>query len=342
MKRQRWVAALLVTVLSIGLAEVTCASGPWGLVDPRGWILLVPVYGFETLLIATIVVRTNPRPTLLALWCTGVVMGLYEFYITHVLWDAPWTDAASTGLVEVPELLVIAMVWHPFMSVILPILLAEQIMVESPTLASALPPRLRRLSPKAAWAALIGLALLTAGQYSQGDPRITPIALGVSVFAVWGTVVLVRRIGKVGSLADVMPTRGGIIGLVAGLALLFGFFAANTDIDMWERDYEWEGVSGARQATAIVLYALFVLLAARNLRHRSDGSVVRFRWVPVSRWSALVYVGIASAIAFVPWSFTVMAIVLWIGGMFLAPVLFVLAVRGALVRVGAGEGPVRS
>ena len=52
------------------------------------------------------------------------------------------------------------MVWHPFMSVILPILLTEQVMVRSPTLASGLPPRLRRLGPKAAWTALIGLALL--------------------------------------------------------------------------------------------------------------------------------------------------------------------------------------
>lgn len=334
MNRQRWAAALLVTVLSIGLAEVTCASAPWGLVFPPHWILLVPVYGVQTLLVATIVLRVNPRPTLMALWSAGVVMGLYEFYITHVLWDQPWDEVSSTGLVEIPELFVIAMVWHPFMSVIVPILLTEQVMVESPTLASAFPARLRRLSSRAAWTALICLALLTAGHYSQGAPGIAPLALIASIPVVWGAVVLARRtlarpVGKVSSLANVLPTRAGIVGLVAGLVVLFGAFIALANVETEDRG----PISGARQLTALGLYALFVLLAARNLRHRSDGGVVRFRWVPVSRKAIAAYIGIASAVAFVPGAFYGMPIVLWGGGMILAPVLLVLAVRGAFTRV---------
>ncbi|MBN2177293.1 MAG: hypothetical protein JW722_06510 [Demequinaceae bacterium] len=328
MSRQRWTAALLITVLSIGLAEVTCASAPWGLVFPPQWILLVPVYGAQTLLVAAIVLRVNQRPTLLALWCAGVVMGLYEFYITHVLWDQPWDDIVSTGLVEVPELLVISMVWHPFMSVILPILLAEQIMVESPTLASALPPRVRRLGSRAAWVVLILFAFQSAGHYSQGAPWIAPLALVASVPVVWGTIRLTRRVGKSATLADVMPTRLGIIGLVACLTVLFGLFIALANVETEERG----PISGGRQLMALGLYALFVLLTARNLRHKSDGSVVRFRWVPVNRRAILTYLGIASAVAFIPWSFFFMPIVFWAGGMPFALWLFVLAVRGAFAR----------
>jgi len=327
--RQRWAAALLVTVLSIGLAEVTCGNEPWALVNPVGWILLVPVYGVQTLLIATIVLRVNPRPTLMALWSVGVVMGLYEFYITHVLWDAPWIEGVNTGPLEVTELLVISMTWHPFMAVILPILLTEQVMVRFPTLASALPPRLRRLGPRASWGALTFLALLGAGHFfNEGRPWAAAVFLPISAAVVWGTVVLARRVGKVDTLADVMPTRAGVVGMAACLAVLFGAFIAVANIGT----EDLERVSWERQAVAIELYALFVLLAIRNLRHRSDGSVVRFRWIPVSRRTILWYIGIASVMAFVPFSFFLGPAVLWYGGSFLAPVLFVLAVRGAVTR----------
>jgi hypothetical protein len=296
-------------------------------VAPLQWILLIPVYGAQTLLLATIVIRANRRPTFLALWSAGVVMGLYEFYITHVLWDHPWDDEVSTGLVEVPALLIVSMVWHPIMAVILPILLTERIMVKTPTLASALPPRLRSLGPKGAWIALVLFALFVAGYYAQGAPWIAPVALSASALVVWGAVAVARRGGKVDEFADVLPTRGGVVALVACLALLFGLFIAAAN--GFGGDTR---VSGARQVAALSLYVVFIVLTARNLRHSSEGSVALFRWVPVNGRAIVVFLAIASAGALVPWSTYFLPALFWVGGLILPLVILVRAVRGAFVR----------
>lgn len=317
---------MLITTLSIALAEVSIASSPWGLVFPPAWLLLVPVYGAQPLLVAVIVLRHGRRPTLTALWCAGVVMGLYEFYITQVLWTPPWVDPPYVTLIDPTTFVVVSMFWHPFVATILPIVLAEQIMAREPRLAGLFPRRIRAFGRRGRWVALVFLAVVSGGMYGQVLPAWTAIALGVSALVVWGVVVWARRAGPVEDFAaEALPNRAGVRWIVAILVVFFGIFivVANTS----------EPVSGARQLAAVVCYAFFVLLAWRNLRHRRVAPTTRLAALPVGVWPAVAYVAIASAMALTPVFPTVVATVaVWVVGGATALTMFGLAVVGAIRR----------
>lgn len=317
MRRTRWTTALVVTVMSVALAEVAFGSAPWGLLFPPQWILLVPVYGAQVLLVAVVVFRVNRRPTFPALWSAGVVMGLYEFYITQVLWDDPWNEAVSNAIVEWVPLLVVTCFWHPLMAVILPLVIAEQLMSTAPTLAGLLPARIRALGPRGRWTLLIVAGFVSGGLYSRGAPWFAAPALGLSALVVWGVVVFSRRADKVDAFADALPRGWGVAGLVASVALVFApFVAIANGAPGGEGGFgHLTAQSADRQVAALVLYAVFIVLTWRNLRHRANPPVSRLRLVPVGWRPVIVFVAVAGASAFVPAvSAPVAVLVVWGGG----------------------------
>jgi hypothetical protein len=309
----RWAGAIVVTVLSIALAEVSIGSEPWALLFPLHWILMVPVYGCQVLLLAVIVFRVNPRPTLAALWCAGVLMGLYEFYITHVLWDQPWDDRVNSGLVEWASLIVIAGFWHPFVATIVPLVLAEQLLVERPTLLGLFPRWVREPRAWLAWVAVVIAGITAGGLYVGRAPWEAPVALGLTALAVWLVVRWVGRRPRVAHIADALPRGGGVVALVVIVSVLFAAFiviANTTQPEPLER-----------QAFAVACYAFFVGLAAANLRRSArvtqatepDAAPARVRRLPWG-WLAATIVVTASLAQFLPLAPAVAIITIWLGG----------------------------
>ncbi len=333
--KARWRTAVLVATLSIALAEVSIASSPWGLLLPLAWILLVPVYGMQVLLLATIVLRTNARPTLTALWSAGLIMGLYEFYITLVLWNSTDYDNPYTGLVHWPSLIVITGFWHAFVSTIAPIILAEQVMARQPRLAGLLPRPLRALGPRGRWVALVIVGVISGGMYGTVEPMITAFALGGSLLVVWGVVVWARRAGPVEDFArDALPNRAGLGWITTILAMVFGLFIlyANTA----------DGISAPRQLFAAGCYVVAGLLLWRNLRHRREVPVTRLALMPVGAAAGLTYVAIAAVVAWVPGvPVAVAVVVIYLGGALVALGMLIAAIWGAILptRKPVGLGP---
>lgn len=325
-----------MTVLSIALAEVSIGSQPWGLLMPLNWVLLVPVYGCQVLLLAVIVFRVNPRPTLTALWCAGVVMGLYEFYITHVLWDQPWDEVVNYGLVEWASLVVIAGFWHPFVATIAPLVLAEQVLVERPTLLGLFPRWVREPRPWALAIAAVVAGVAAGGLYAARPWWEAPAALGLTALAVGLVVRWARHRAPVGHLTDALPRGGGVVALVVIVSVLFAVFiviANTTQPEPLER-----------QAFAVACYAFFVGLAATNLRRtgrqRQARLGMRLRTVtadaqdvPVRRipwvWVTVAFVVAASVAQLVPSASVISVVVIWAGGGVLALTMFILAVVNA-------------
>ena len=306
--KARWRTAVLVATLSIALAEVSIASSPWGLLFPLAWFLLVPVYGLQVLLLATIVLRSNARPTLTALWCAGLIMGFYEFYITLVLWESTDLDSPSAGLAHWPSLVVIAGFWHAFVSTIAPIILAEQIMAREPRLAGLLPRPMRALGPRARWVVLVLAAVISGGMYGSVQPGFAVPALGGSALVVWGVVVWARRAGPVEDFArDALPNRAGLAWSVGILVVFFGLFIllANTA----------EPISGPRQLFAVGCYVVASVVLWRNLRHVREVPVTRLALAPVGVNAGVAFVAIAGAAAWIPGVPFVIAIVaIYLGG----------------------------
>lgn len=343
--RARWAGVFLISLLSIALAEVSIGSQPWGVLVPLNWLLLVPVYGCQVLLLAVIVFRANPLPTLTALWSAGVVMGLYEFYITHVLWDQPWDDAVNTGVAEWPSLIVVAGFWHPFLAAIAPLVLAEQVLVARPTLLGLFPRWVRSPRLSVVVGATILAGVCAGGLYAGRAWWEAPVALGLTAVVVALVVRRVRRkVAPVEHLADALPRGGGVVALVVIVSVLFAVFIvlANT--------VQPEPLE--RQAFAVACYAFFVALAAANLRRQgraveahlalrprtgsADAEPQPARPLPWA-WLATAFVVSASVAQFWPAAPVIAIVVIWLGGGALALGMLVAALVNALRRTRSVE-----
>nr|WP_167890935.1 hypothetical protein [Thermococcus sp. 18S1] len=114
----------LLASLSVFFAEVTVASYLYPYFTPWGIISLLPLYGLHTLVLAGIVYRFG-KPRFETLYLAGILFGLYEAYITKVVWNPEWDSFLKIGGVGILEVLVVVLFWHPFMSFIIPVGVAE-------------------------------------------------------------------------------------------------------------------------------------------------------------------------------------------------------------------------
>ncbi|WP_258084120.1 hypothetical protein [Thermococcus thermotolerans] len=114
----------LLASLSVFFAEVTVASYLYPYFTPWGIISLLPLYGLHTLVLAGIVYRFG-KPRFETLYLAGILFGLYEAYITKVIWNPEWGSIFKVGGIGVLEVLVIVLFWHPFMSFMVPLGIAE-------------------------------------------------------------------------------------------------------------------------------------------------------------------------------------------------------------------------
>lgn len=180
--RTKMIFWLLLAVLSVAVAEVSVASAPFAFVNPFEAVLLITFYGSHLLVFAWLTFRRG-WPTLAALWFGGALFGLYEFYITKVLWSPPWGDTISMAHVDVIALVVLAMFWHPFMAFIFPLAIGEAAGTKSGWVSGLLPARLTQL-PRRRALALLGLAALTHGLVT-GSPGVALVSTVSALAAIY-------------------------------------------------------------------------------------------------------------------------------------------------------------
>ncbi len=115
-----------LAVFSTFFAEVTAASAPLVFIKPDGWLITVIVYGLHILVLAPIIIRKNRVASWQALYLTGMLFGLYEAYMTKVLWAPPWnSEALQLGGVAVVDFIMLVFFWHPVMAFLIPLICVE-------------------------------------------------------------------------------------------------------------------------------------------------------------------------------------------------------------------------
>jgi hypothetical protein len=123
----RWISFLFIGVLSMLYAELfSGASGVWYL---DGWSLLVtfPLYLAHVLFFLNLAFSTG-KTSLTHLYLWGILFGLYESWITQVLWMGYNAQGPLMGTVlgiGIGEFLALVFFWHPILSFILPIFMFE-------------------------------------------------------------------------------------------------------------------------------------------------------------------------------------------------------------------------
>ncbi len=221
--RTKLVFWLLLGFLSVAIAEVSVASAPLAFVNPFETVFLTLFYGSHLLVVAWLAFRRG-WPTFSALWLGGVLFGLYEFYITKVLWAPPWGDTISLAHVDVVALIVLAFFWHPFMAFILPLAIGETVGTKSRWVTGRLPRWLTEAGSRRI-AIGIGSAMVLHGMMT-GNLALAVVSTASAMAAVLLAVWWWRRGGRsrTWTLRDLLPSDRQGKAIAAVLALQYLVF----------------------------------------------------------------------------------------------------------------------
>lgn len=318
----RWKAWALISIFSIALAEVSIGSSPFGLLNPVEVVILGIVYGAQVLVLASFVFRNNPKPALSALWSAGFILGLYEFYVTKVIWDQPWDEAINAGLFHPVTLVVLAGFWHPYMAFIFPLAVTEGLMAKRSYIAGLLPDWFR--SPKRRTVVvLLVLSAIATGSFTA-VPMTLWLALPYTALVLFAAVRWLAPKEPINSLVEVLPTRRQSGLLMIPIVTVY--------ILMYQTQRQGIIISPERHWLAWGLYALGVLLLLRTLERPGISQPVSFDIKRVKWHYLLAYLAVATAAVLVPTSQTIGVIWVWGAAGVVATVSFISAASDALPR----------
>ena len=130
---------LILGFLSVFFAEVVSGSDMFPYFTPWGLLVVVPLYTLHILVLSYIIFKSgkpnlslSSNLNLYTLFIAGAIFGMYEAYITKVLWSPTWGDPIiSVGGIALIESLVLVLWWHPFMAFIIPLFVSENLLTGS-------------------------------------------------------------------------------------------------------------------------------------------------------------------------------------------------------------------
>jgi len=226
-RRHRVLFCIILGCLSTFFAEVISGSYPYPFTTPWGLIGVWPLYTLHILILASIIFRMG-RPRFSTLFIAGCIFGMYEAYITKVLWIPPWNpDAARIAGVAFVELGVISFFWHPFMAFIVPLVVAV-LLTSNSRIMEAMPAIVQRWLGQRERRVLLVLAIwagLVMG--GQVDP-LTAVLANLIALVVIGLLFFVFMKETEGryTMESLLPRGREIWGLVGALAIYYIITAA--------------------------------------------------------------------------------------------------------------------
>ena len=187
----RWLFWLILAAFSTYFAEVFSGADMFPFFHVWGIFIILPLYGLHSLLLAHLVYRAE-KPLFSSLIFAGMIFGLYEAYLTKVLWDPPWGEALIIGGVAPIETLVLVLWWHVWFSFILPLVVLEGLLTSSDQLRTSFPGRIRRFL--FSWRGLALLMVFGGIFQSINSPSVERSLLsGISTTGVLVGLVLVWK-----------------------------------------------------------------------------------------------------------------------------------------------------
>jgi len=221
-RRHRVLFCIILGCLSTFFAEVISGSYPYPFTTPWGLIGVWPLYTLHTLILATIIFRMG-RPRFSTLFIAGCIFGMYEAYITKVLWTPPWNaEAFRVAGVAIVEMDAISFFWHPFMAFIIPLAVAV-LLTSNSRIMEAMPAIVQRwlgqkerrfLFVVAIWAGLV--------MGGQVDP-LTAVLANLIALGVIGVLffVFMRETEGRYAMESLLPRGRELWGLVGALAVYY-------------------------------------------------------------------------------------------------------------------------
>lgn len=127
--RQRVGFWLLLGLTSTAFAEILFPTTAFDLATMA--LFAVPIYLLYSVVLAAVVYRAD-RVSYATLYLAGVLLGLYESYVTKVVWaplgDRPFVEVGGVFVFETAGLVLF---WHPVVSFVLPVVVVEMVATAS-------------------------------------------------------------------------------------------------------------------------------------------------------------------------------------------------------------------
>lgn len=256
--RRKWFFWIILGVMSTFFAEVTAGSTPLPFFTPIGLLLVFPVYFLHTLFFFT-VVWSFGKPTLGSLYAAGMLFGMYEAYLTKVVWTSYSTDGPMVTVAGIAlfETLLLVLFWHSILAFMLPVFAGETCLTKSREIAGLLPRAVRKRGKL-----LLVLLLIFGGLFtSVNSPSVARSLLstcGSGAVVVLLMLVWRKTGGTRYAMRDLLPSRRGRVAIAAAIVLMY---VAYTRVLEWDKLPDW-----GPQATVWLIYAGLIWLLVRNLR----------------------------------------------------------------------------
>jgi hypothetical protein len=272
---------LLAGMLSVVCVEVPAGSTMFPFFTPWGLLVVWPLYLLHSVFLAGFVFRMG-RPTFWPLYAAGMLYGMYEAYITKVIWVSfrPEGPMYAAGGIALFETIILVLFLHPLLAFVIPLLFTEMLLTNSNEVFLGLPRRIRqsiRARPMV-WAGLL-MAMFGLMQYVNSSSVLSSLKSGIGNGVVLGLAVLWwrRSGGTAYSLRELLPGPKGLK-IFGGLLLAWYAF--------WGFAIKRESIPTILhgQLTVWILYAallwIFYRCLLRSLRETPTlgENAVLFNW----------------------------------------------------------------
>ncbi len=334
-KSHQWLFWLILAGFSTYFAEVFSGADMFPFFHPWGIFIVVPLYGLHILLLASLVYRA-PKPCFSSLVFAGMIFGLYEAYLTKVLWSPPWGDALIIGGIAPVETLVLVFWWHTWFAFILPLVVLEPLLTGSGQLIETFPKRIGRFL--SSWRGLALLMVFGGIFQSVNSPGVGESLLsGISTTGfLIGLIMLWRRItrGCSYTMDELLPNRRQFKLLLIPTGILY------LGLGLVLRPEAFPGWSG--HLIIWILYGVSFTLLFRSQKGEaaapSKGVENKLPAISTRRWLLLAGIFPAAAAAgelLLSPIANPMALFFWFAGIFFGVLMFIKAVRLTFPKQGA-------
>jgi hypothetical protein len=323
-KKHQFLFWLILAAFSTFFAEVFSGSDMFPFFNTWGILVVVPLYGLHIILLASLVYRAG-KPRFSSLVFAGMIFGLYEAYLTKVLWSPPWGDPVIIAGFAPVETLVLVFWWHAWFSFIIPLLVAEKLLTGSTSLGNSLPGKLGSFFNS--WGGLAAVMAFGGLFQTINSPSVGHSLLsGLSTTAVLvSLVVLWKRVTreKEYQLAELLPNQKQFRWLLVPAGLMY------LTMGIFIRPDWYPGLIGHLMIWIFYGIVIFLFLRSQKLPPSPSTSTIKRSWEP-KRW--LLLAGIFPLAAtlgelLISGLFEVLALIFWFGGILFGLVTFIKAVR---------------
>jgi hypothetical protein len=253
---------ILVGMISVVFVEVPAGSTMFPFWTVWSLLVVLPLYLLHSVFLAGVVFRFG-RPGFWPLFAAGMLYGMYEAYITKVLWtsfrpEGPFLTVTGVAFFET---ILLVFFLHPLLAFVVPLLFTELLCTSSSEVTEGLPRRVQQAIRRhpARWIGAL-MAFLGFMQFINSPSVAKSLLSGAGNSLILGLAVFWwrRSGGATYSLRELLPGANGM--KILGLALFIWYVFWGVAIKPKSIPSVLNG-----QLTVWVLYVVLILVFLASL-----------------------------------------------------------------------------